>query len=165
MPPEVRTPGQRSLINGSASIGYRKFSPRSPLTASFRGLVAIVGAGVTVYDRHRFDVLFNRDLTYSYDRETPYYIGTAGSLTWTYALLGPFDVKLSVGHNALHYRGPSGVAVGDDRFASYGAGAGYRPRRTIRLGVQGEWSHRNSERAADRDYSNHRVYGTLTWGS
>jgi hypothetical protein len=153
------------LINGSASIGYRRFSPRSPLTPAFSGLVALVAAGVTVYDRHRFDVIFNRDLTYSYDRETPYYIGTAGSLTWTYVVFGPVDVKLTAGHNTLNYRGPGGAAVGDDRFASYGAGAGYRLRRTLRFGIQGEWSHRNSERALDRDYSNHRVYATLTWGS
>jgi hypothetical protein len=153
------------VINGTASVGYRKFTPRnSATTAAFKGLVAQVGASVTVYDRHRFDVAVNRDLTYSYDRETPYYIATSESLTWTYGIAGPFDVKLNVAHNNMHYRARSGTSAGDDTYASYGAGFGYRLRKRLRIGVQGDWSQRDSQRAVDRAYQNHRIYGTLTWG-
>lgn len=152
------------LINGSASVGYRKFSPRSSRTAAFTGLVAQVGAGFTLYDRHRIDLAVNRDLTYSYDTQTPYYIATSESATWTYAFAGPFDLKLNAAHNNMHYRAPDGAAVGDDTYASYGAGLGYRLRRRIRFGVQGDWSKRDSARAPDRGYTNQRIYGTLTWG-
>jgi hypothetical protein len=153
------------VINGTASVGYRKFTPRNSAgTAGFKGLVAQVGASVTVYDRHRFDVAVNRDLTYSYDRETPYYIATSESLTWTYGIAGPFDVKLNVAHNNMHYRARSGTSAGDDTYASYGAGFGYRLRKRLRIGVQGDWSQRDSQRAVDRAYQNHRIYGTLTWG-
>jgi len=153
------------VINGTASVGYRKFTPRNSLTAPFTGLVAQVGAGVTVYDRHRFDVAVNRDLTYSYDRQTPYYIATSESLTWTYEFAGPFDVKLNAAHNQMHYKATGGTDVGDDVYASYGAGFGYRLRKRIRFGVQGDWSQRDSQRAADRGYTNQKIYGTLTWGS
>jgi hypothetical protein len=153
------------VINGTASVGYRKFTPRDSLTAPFTGVVAQVGVGVTVYDRHRFDAAVNRDLTYSYDRQTPYYIQTSESLTWTYGFAGPFDLKLNAAHNKMHYRATGGAAVGDDTFASYGAGFGYRLRKRVRFGVQGDWSQRDSERAADRGYTNQRIYGTLTWGT
>lgn len=153
------------LINGSASVGYRKFTPRNSATAAFRGLVARVGASITAYDRHRFDVAVSRDLTYSYDRQTPYFIATGESLTWTYAIAGPFDVKLNAAHDRMHYRATGGASVGDDSYAGYGAGFGYRLRKRIRFGVQGDWSQRDSQRAPVRDYTNRRIYGTLTWGS
>ena len=153
------------VINGTASVGYRKFTPRnSATTAAFTGLVAQVGASVTLYERHRLDVGVNRDLTYSYDLQTPYYIATSATITWTYGFAGPFDVKLNVAHNNLHYRARGGTAAGDDTYASYGAGFGYRPRKRIRFGVQGDWAQRDSERAVDRGYTNHRIFGTLTWG-
>ena len=152
------------VINGTASVGYRKFTPRSSSTASFTGLIAQVGAAVTLYERHRLDIGVNRDLTYSYDRQTPYYIATSETLTWTYVLVGPFDVKLNVAHNTMHYRATGGASVGDDTYASYGAGFGYRLRRRARLGLQGDWAQRDSQRTIDRAYTNHRIYGTLTWG-
>jgi hypothetical protein len=147
------------------SVGYRQFTPRnSATTSAFKGLVAQVGASVTLYERHRLDVGVNRDLTYSYDLQTPYYIATSETLTWTYAIAGPFDVKLNGAHNNMRYRGRGGTAAGDDTYASYGAGFGYRPRKRIRFGVQGDWARRDSQRAVDRRYTNHRIFGILTWG-
>ena len=115
--------------------------------------------------RERFDIAVNRDLTYSYDRQTPYYIATSESLTWTYLVAGPFDVKLNAARNNMHYRGTGATAVGDDTYASYGAGFGYRMRRRIRFGVQADWSQRDSQRTPERGYTNQRIYGTLTWGT
>jgi len=46
----------------------------------------------------------------------------------------------------------------------YTAGAGYRPTRNLRLGINGDWYRRESQTSAGRGFDNNRIYGTLTWG-
>ena len=138
-------------MNGTVAVGYRQFSPLDPLTPKFAGVVAEVGAGFTAFENHRFDVRVHRDLDFSYDRATPYYVATSESLGWTYVLPVPFDVKLNALHDRMHYMGPTGTpAVGDDVYTSYGAGFGYRLRPQFRLGVQADWLTRDSERESSR---------------
>lgn len=154
------------LINGTVAVGYRKFTARDPATPEYSGLVAAVGAGVTLFDNHRVDVSVIRDLNYSYDRDTPYFVGTSATVTWTYAVAGPFDIKLSAMRDRMHYRGSGVTAASDeDNYDEYGAGLGYRFRRRLRLGVQGDFARRESDKTNDRNYDNHRIYGTLTWGT
>jgi hypothetical protein len=153
------------LINGSIAVGHRKFTARDPTTPGFSGLVVAVTTGVTLFDNHRVDVSVNRDLTYSYDRETPYFIGTNATLTWTYAVAGPFDLRGTVTRDRMRYDDPTGAAeTRFDNFEEYGVGIGVRIRRRLRIGVQGDFLQRDSQKAADRNYDNRRIYGTLTWG-
>jgi hypothetical protein len=155
-----------ALLNGSVAVGYRRFTAEDPSLQDFTGLVAVVTAGVSVYDRHRFDVTVNRDLNYSYEQESPYYIATGGSVTWTYLVAGPFDVKTSAALNRMRYRARgAGGAPSDDTYSSYAAGVGYRLRRHLRFGVNADWARRDSQRSSDRAFENNRIYGTVTWGS
>jgi len=153
------------LLNGSVAIGYRRFTALDPRTPNFSGMIASATTGVTLYERHRLDVTFNRDLTYSYDRVTPYYIATGGSVAWTWLIVPRFDVKASVSRNQMRYHGQAvPTAATDDTYFAYSAGAGYRPGRNLRLGIAGDWFRRESQTSADRTYENNRIYGTFTWG-
>lgn len=153
------------LINGSIAVGHRKFTARDPTTPGFSGLVVAVTSGVTLYENHRVDFSVNRDLTYSYDRDTPYFIGTSATVTWTYAVAGPFDLRGSVTRDRMRYDKTIGTAETQlDNFEEYGVGIGVRIRRRLRVGVQGDFVHRDSQKAAERNYDNRRIYGTLTWG-
>lgn len=153
------------VLNGSVAIGHRKFTARDPTTPDFSGLVVTVLSGVTLFDSHRVDVAVNRDLTYSYDRDTPYFVGTSASVTWTFAVAGPFDVRASATRDRMRYESKSGTAETQfDNFEEYGLGLGVRIRRRLRVGVQGDFVHRGSQKAADRNYDNHRIYATVTWG-
>ena len=153
------------LLSGSVAIGYRRFTALDPRKANFSGMIASATTGVTLYERHRLDVTFNRDLTYSYDRLTPYYIATGGSVGWTWLIVQRFDVKASVSRNQMRYHGQAvPTAATDDTYFAYSAGAGYRPGRNLRLGIAGDWFRRESQTSADRTYENNRVYGTFTWG-
>src|SRR6185503_15724541 len=71
------------LLNGSASIGYRRFNGRSADLPDFSGLVAVVNIGATIVGRHRLETSFARDLRYSYEDATPYYLSTGGTVTLT----------------------------------------------------------------------------------
>lgn len=153
------------LLSGSVAIGYRRFTALDPRTPNFSGMIGSATTGVTLYERHRLDVTFNRDLTYSYDRVTPYYIATGGSVGWTWLIVQRFDVKASVSRNQMRYHGQAvPTAATDDTYFAYSAGAGYRPGRNLRLGIAGDWFRRESQTSADRTYENNRVYGTFTWG-
>ena len=154
------------LINGSVALGYRKFTPRDPRTPAFKGFVAAVTSGVTLFDRHRIDVTVTRDLSYSYDAATPTYIQTGGSVAWTFVVAGPFDVKATAARNLMNYQGTAAAPVNtSDTYSSYAVGLGYRVRRKLRIGANGDWAKRASQHAGDRAYDNHKIYGTLTWGS
>jgi hypothetical protein len=154
------------LINGTVSVGFRRFTAVDPQTPDFTGLVASATGGVTLYERHRLDFSVNRDLSYSYDRATPYYIATGGSLTWTWLLAGPVDLKASIGRNQMRYHGQgSAGATSTDTYSTYSVGTGYRIRRWLRAGINGDWVRRASQTSPDRVFENNRIYGTLTWGT
>jgi hypothetical protein len=153
------------LINGTVAVGHRKFTPRDPATPGFSGLVVAVTSGVTLFDNHRVDVSMTRDLTYSYDPETPYFIGTSATVAWTFAIGGPFDIRTSATRDRMRYEAATGDAEPQfDNFEEYGVGVGVRFRRRLRVGVQADFVSRDSKMSADRNYDNHRIYGTLTWG-
>ena len=109
-----------------------------------------------------------RDLRYSYDRATPYYLATGGTLTVTTELVGPFDVRGTGQYQLMDYRGHTEASgaqgPGDDTLTSYGAGFGYRIRERLRIGINADWTERKSELSDDRGYTARRIYASLTWG-
>lgn len=152
------------LLTGSATVGYRRFHTLSAALPDYSGLVSIVGIGATIYGRHQMQATFNRDVQYSYDLTTPYYLGTGGTLTWTTAIAGPFDVRGTAGRYLMDYK-TGGALTGSDKTTVYGVGLGYRFANRARIGVNTDWSRRDSNRSAQRDYRNHRIFAGLTWGT
>jgi hypothetical protein len=149
------------LLTGNASVGFRSFDPVDPTVPDFSGLVASVAIGATIYGRHQLQAAYVRDVQYSYDPATPYYVTNGGNLTWTTVVAGPFDVRGLFGRTRMDYRGLAGV----DTQTSYGGGMGYRLSDYARLGVNIEWITRDSEISPNREYRNRRIFASLTWGS
>lgn len=154
-----------AMLNGSAAFGYRRFTTHSPLVPGFAGFVSTVTLGSTVRERHRLETTFSRDLSYSYEEDTAEYLETGVQATWTWQIGGPIDTRLSAGRSRLHYRGPSLTASNDDDTATnYQFSLGYRVKERLRVGLNGDWEQRDSERAADRAFRNRRIYANVTWG-
>ena len=157
-----------AVLNGSIAIGYRRFTPRSHALPSYSGFVATATVGTTLWNRNRVEMVFARDIRYSYERETPYYLATGGSVTVTTQLVGPLDLRLTGARQLLAYRGLGGGDAaerpGDDAVSTYGGGIGYRLRDRLRLGLNVEWSGRDSDLSDDREYRNRRIFASLTWG-
>jgi hypothetical protein len=152
------------LLTGNASFGYRHFDAVDPTLPDYSGFVASATVGATIYSRHQLQGTYLRDVQYSYDPSTPYYVGNGGSLTWTTVVVGPWDVRGTVGQTLMHYRGDISDP-GTDTSTIYGGGIGYRFTEHARLGVNAEWADRNSNRSPDREYRNRRIFASLTWGS
>jgi hypothetical protein len=157
-----------AVLNGSIALGYRRFTPLSRALPSYSGFVANATVGTTIVNRHRLEMTFARDLRYSYERTTPYYLATGASLVVTSQLVGPLDLRLAGARQRLSYRalGPAGEtdSPGDDVASSYGGGFGYRIRDRLRVGMNIEWSGRDSELSDDREYRNRRIFASFTWG-
>ena len=151
------------LLTGSASVGYRRFHTLSPTLADYSGLVSAVSIGATIYGRHQLQAIVNRDVQYSYDENTDYYLGTTIGFTWTTLVVGPVDVRGTATRNLMDYRAATSDA-GHDTMTTYGGGVGDRFTTRARLGINVDWSHRDSDRSADRGYRNHRIFAGLTWG-
>jgi hypothetical protein len=153
------------LLRGSASLGYRRFTPKSAALAKYAGLVAGVNLGATLYGRHKVDANFSRDIRYSYETDPPYYLATGVGLTWTTKLVGPMDVRLTGQRQLMDYR-EAGIetSLPNDIFTSYGGGFGYTIRENFRVGLDAEWSQRRSDRDASREYDNRRIFASMTWG-
>lgn len=150
------------LVTGSALFGYRHFAPVSPTLPGFSGFVSRVTVGATIYSSHQVQALFSRDVQYSYDARSTYYVATGGALTWTYLLGGPIDVRGTAGRYLMNYDKTGG---GSDTTTSYGGGVGYRFSNRARLGLNVNWMRRDSGIAADRAFRNHRIFAGLTWGT
>jgi hypothetical protein len=158
-----------AVLTGSVSVGFRRFMPRTSALEPFTGVVAAATIGSTLWNRHRVEVLFGRDLRYSYETDTPYYLATGGTVTVTTQLVGPFDVRATGTRHLLEYRGNQTTLgepdPGDDTATGYGFGAGYRIRERLRLGINADWSRRESQISSDREYRNRRIFASLTWGN
>jgi hypothetical protein len=152
------------LVTGSATLGYRHFHPLSPSLPDYSGLVSAVSIGATVYTRHQFQGVFNRDVQYSYDEATDYYLDTTFGLTWTMLVVGPIDVRGTGSRSVMDYRNVS-EPTGRDVMNSYGGGIGYRFGPRARVGFNVDWSRRDSDSSVGRRYRNHRYFVGLTWGT
>lgn len=152
------------LLTGTAAFGYRRFDALNPALPDYSGFVASVAIGATIYGRHQLQGAYTRDVQYSYDPSTPYYLANGGTVTWTTVVAGPFDVRGTAGRNVMQYRGAAALA-GADTARVWGGGIGYRFGDHARLGVNLEWVRRESERSADREFRNRRVLASLTWGT
>ena len=153
------------LLTGRASVGFRRFRGASPTVPDYSGLVAAVAVGATIYSRNQVQATFNRDVQYSYELATPYFVGTGGQVTWTTLLAGPIDVRGTVQRTMMHYRSAM-LTPAADRLMSYGGGIGYRfTAARARLGINAEWARRDSDQSATRGYRKHRIFAGLSWGT
>jgi hypothetical protein len=154
-----------AMLSGTASFGYRRLTTHSPEVPGYKGFVSTVTLSTTVRDRHRIDTTFSRDLQYSYEEATPQYLETALQAAWTWEVAGPIGLRLGAGRSRLHYRSPNVTAdTDDDEAMTYEASVTYRIKETFRVGLNGDWRGRRSERSDDRGYDSRRIYASVTWG-
>ena len=137
-------------IDGSMSVAL------TPLTT--------VSVAVTT-QRDRFDLSPGRDVQYSYEEASVYYVETGVSGLWTWHLVGPVDLRFSGSRSRLHYQGSAlPDSRDDDTTFTYGAGVAWRARQNLKFGVDADWRERASERGADRGFDNRKIAASVTWG-
>lgn len=159
------------LVTGSGSVGYRAFNGLDPSLPDYSGIVAAGAIGIQFVGRYKLDTSFTRDIRYSYEELVPYYLLSGVRSVLAAQAIGMLELRLLGGRESMDYRAAGGVpalpvsALGSDTLTSYGGGAGYRLGDRARIVVDVEFLHRASTRDLSREYSNHRIVASLTWGA
>lgn len=157
----------RAALRGSAAFGYRDFTPSSPALSKFQSWTTAADLTYVLFGSTRFGGHATRDIEYSYDVNTPYYVqsGVDGSIAQQ--LFGPFDIVARAGIRRLEYTTRAGALVPEpnrtDYERTYGGGVGLHMNNDLRFGVNVDHVERTSQIAA-RQYNNLRIGTALTYG-
>ena len=158
----------RALISGEAYVGYKRFTPTSALTPEFSGLVAQVALSYTLHGATTFSATFNRDVQYSFNEATPYFVDTNPGVHVRREIVGNFDVIGAVERHSYDYRQPGVTSAANPATLTqvtnvYDVNFGYRLRRDLRVGVSAGRSDR-LDVAPLPGYTTLRVRMTLSYG-
>jgi hypothetical protein len=165
----------RALISGAASVGIRRFQPRSTRLPSYTGPVASANLSYALRGTTRFRFRAIHDLAYSYSEIEPYYAIAGYGLAITQYLGGRFDLTAGGDWQQYRYRRlsllPADVGTPPvqppanvNTFHIWSAGLGYRLWRTQRLGFGATYREREASNEPDRAYSGLRVMVTVNSG-
>ena len=137
-----------ALIAGSATIGYRHFTPLASDVPAYHGATATLGLTYAFLGTTRFGVDMYRDLQPSVELDHPYYLETGFGATMQRQIAGPMDLLLRIGTRRLAYRDRDGVTAAlagrVDRVGAFTIGTGYRLGTDKRLGFSVERQSRTS---------------------
>jgi hypothetical protein len=154
-----------ALIDGSLSLGYRNFETLSEAVPDFGGFVAAVELGYNLRAT-RFNGVYNRDVSYSFETTEPYYLQSDWGLSVTQKITLAWDVVGRAGHYNLDYEtvGLPGSSRRSDSGNRYGGGIGYTLGQYVRLGFDVNYMDRKSESEILRNYDGIRAGFSLTYG-
>ncbi len=162
----------RAILSGRAYVGIRRFRLTSGLAPSFTGPVAAVELSSVIRVATRIGVQVNRDVAYSFDVTTPYYLSSGGSATLARRLGESWEVTVNAGRQNLSYRSstllPSsgtGAPVEDRRdfVNTYGGGVNYLFGQTMRFGLNIDHARRHSG-LDQRGYEGTRFFAQFGYG-
>lgn len=138
--------GRFALIRGSAFAGFRKLTPADGgVIPEFSGVTADVDVSYTMPTQTRLGAAVERDVQYSYEDRTPYYIQTGWTATLTQRVTGRWDVQLSGGRDRLAYQAiVAAIDARTDFIGRFGGGVGYELGDQIRASFDVSSYHRSS---------------------
>jgi hypothetical protein len=156
-----------ALVAGHVFVGYQHFHTLNSLVPDYSGLVADTEAN---YKTHatKFNVIFTRNVNYSYQSTSPYYVFTNIDLRVTQKITRRWDVVGHGGRQWMSYRVLDfleDTAVDKlDRSYVFGGGVGYQLGEAVRVGVEANYYKRTSDTFDFRGYDGLRVGGSFTYG-
>jgi hypothetical protein len=153
-----------AVITGRIAAGFRDFNPRDPHVPAFRGLAGAVNVTGTFLGATRVSVEATRDVMYSFDPATPYFLVDSGRLMVSQPIGGPFDVVGLTGLDRLRYYVVEGLPFAGrvDRTRMVGGGVGLRVSPSLRFTFIYDFTERSSE-LYGRTYDRRRVIGSVTY--
>jgi hypothetical protein len=161
--------GRLALIRGQAFVGYRRLvGAEGGAFPEFSGVTADVNVSYSAPSQTRLGVAVNRDVEYSFDVDSPYYVQTGWTATLTQRVTGRWDVQGTAGRDRLAYEASAAGlgAPGDNRndwVERFGGGIGYTFGDDARVSFDVMSYERRSE-LTSRDYKALRAGASVTVG-
>lgn len=156
-----------ALLSGRAQVGMLVFRPDDPNVPRFSGSSAQVDLSYVLHGATRFTVSVQRGLNYSAGGSATYYLQTGFGLAVNHQFTEHWDAQARLGRARLDYQEPPSTGpvtrapLGDDVISGYGGGMGYRFSKGTRLGLNVEYSERESTREG-ASYDGLRMFGSVT---
>jgi hypothetical protein len=156
--------GRFALIRGSAYVGFRSLSPADGgIIPEFSGVTADVDVSYTAPTQTRLSAAVDRDIQYSYEDLTPYYVQTGWTATLTQRITGRWDIQLSGGRDRLAYQAIlQAVDARTDFVGRFGGGIGYAIGDQVRAGFDVQSFYRSSN-VPSREYGGVRSGFSVTY--
>jgi hypothetical protein len=156
--------GRFALIRGSAFAGYRKLEAADGGTLpGFSGITADVDVSYTAPTQTRLSIAVDRDIQYSYERTTPYYLQTGWTGTLTQRVIGKWDAQLAGGRDRLSYHAINRRDSRTEFIGRFGGGVGYTLGEQTRVSIDVNSFYRRSE-LPGREYGGVRAGVSVTYG-
>jgi len=156
-----------ALIGGKVYVGYRRFDTLNSEVPDYQGVVADIAANYRLHAT-RFDVLFTRDVSYSYEATEPFYVLSNVGLQVKQKITHEWDVVGLLGRQWLGYRQVlTPGETGEDRLdRSYGVGGGigYTLNEDLRVGMNINYFGRTSNTVTFSEYNGLRVGAVVSYG-
>jgi hypothetical protein len=155
-----------ALISGHVAVGVRNFNARNDTVPDFTGVVAATDVTYTV-SASRLQFAWDRDLTFSYQTDEPYYALSDLSVSLTERITQAWEAVFRAGRQTLSYRRLTALPSLEprkDNGSIYMAGVGYRLGTGVRLGFDVNYSKRDSDQLGFRNFEGLRMGGSLTYG-
>jgi hypothetical protein len=157
--------GRFALIRGSAFVGVRTLKPaEGGIFPEFTGVTSDVDVSYTAPSQTRLSAAVDRDIQYSYENRTPYYVQTGWTATLTQRITGRWDLQVGGGRDRLAYQAivPS-VDARTDFLGRFGGGLGYTFGDQTRMSFDVNSYHRTSVLYLN-NYSTIRAGVSVTYG-
>jgi Putative beta-barrel porin 2 len=156
--------GRFALIRGAAFVGYRQLKgTEESVIPEFSGITSDVNVSYTAPTQTRLTAEVERDLSYSYDLLTPYYVQTGWTVTATQRVVGRWDVQASGGRDRLSYKGIIEELDRRDYVGRWGGGIGYTIGDRVRAGFNIQSVYRSSD-LPGREFGGVRAGISVTYG-
>jgi hypothetical protein len=157
-----------ALVTGAFSIGYLRFAPVQQTTSEFKGLVTSAALSYVVRGATRFGLQAQRNVTYSYDPSTPYYVLAGADVSVTHRAAEHWAITGRAGRYRMNYVSAGSVggfpnsltAAGTDRSDTVGLGVGFQFNRDTDITVDVDRMRRFSVQTI-RAFESTRVRSTL----
>jgi hypothetical protein len=156
-----------ALVSGNATVGYQRFDPSRSDIPDFTGLVTSIDLAYTLFGITQLTCGVQREVSYSFDPATPYYVQTGFSGGLTQRFGSAWAARVSGGAQSLNYRAersetgsPTRGAM-FDTFRTYGAALTYDLTTGARIGFRADYARRRSA-FADRSFEGLRFGPTAT---
>lgn len=157
--------GRLALIRGSAFAGYRKLTPADGgISPEFTGVISDVNVAYTAPTQTRLGAVVQRDVQYSYEPRTPYYVQTGWTATLTQRIIGRWDAQIAGGRDRLSYHAIDARDARRDYIGRVGGGIGYTMGDQVRASFDVQSFYRSSD-SPGREYGGIRAGLSVTYGS
>jgi hypothetical protein len=154
-----------ALVSGQVFVGVRHFDGLRESLPDYTGTVADVAALYSVRAT-QLQLHVSRDLVFSYELLQPYYAQIDTGVTVVQRVTNRWDIVGRGGRQTLGYKNLVASALPErtDHSWQLGAGLGYRPTETLRIGLDAIYLQRETASRALRNYEGFRVGASFSYG-